>query len=290
MGLFGLKIVLSGVVVVFRSLTVIVAFAGVCLSANAAPAGIADKVLSHRALYEISLDSARTGSGISDVKGRIVVEWSDACDGFTMNQRFYTELNDTQGNLTASDRWISSWEAHDGSLFRFDLTDYLNGKLADRATGRAIPSKNTDGGKEVQYGKPKQKRIALPGKTIFPTQHTFEMLEAANSGQRLLSSTVFDGSVDGEFYDVVAFISAPIKKEKQADLSAVTGGKDLAQMKSWNVVIAYYLHGASEEIPEYEFGFVLYENGVAADLLMDYSDFSLQGTLSSVETLPDSGC
>ena len=142
----------------------------------------------------------------------------------------------------------------------------------------------------MHYGKPSERRVALPGKTIFPTQHTFQMLEAANSGQRIHSSTVFDGSVDGEFYDVVAFIAGPTKAEAAPDLTDVPGGSDLSKMKSWNVVIAYYLHGAPQEIPEYEFGFVLYENGVAADLVMDYSDFSLQGTLSRVDTLPDSGC
>ncbi len=255
-----------------------------------AQAGIGDKVLSHRALYEVSLKSARNGSGIADVKGRIVVEWSDACEGFTMNQRFYTELNDSHGNLTASDRWISSWEAHDGSLFRFDLTDYLNGELTDRASGRATPTGDPDGEKQVHYGQPADLKVELPGKTIFPTQHTFQMLEAANSGQKMHSSTVFDGSVDGEFYDVVAFISGPITAAQQPDLSDVPGGDDFSGMKSWNVLIAYYLHGTQEEVPEYEFAFVLYENGVAADLVMDYSDFSLSGRLSSVEALPDSGC
>ena len=258
--------------------------------ASAPQAGIADKVLSHRALYEISLKSARTGSGISDVKGRIVVEWSDACDGFTMNQRFYTELNDSQGNLTASDRWISSWEAQDGSSFRFDLTDYLNGQLAERATGKASLSGQKTGDKQVRYGAPEERLVPLPDKTIFPTQHTFQMLEAAKKGQKIHSSTVFDGSVDGEFYDVVAFIAGPASQAKMSAISSIPGGDDLQKMKNWNVVIAYYPHGADQELPEYEFSFVLFENGVASDLVMDYSDFSLQGALSSVESLPDSGC
>lgn len=280
----------SGVGVLVRVCTSVGAVFAAFALLSSAQAGIGDKVLSHRALYEVSLKSARNGSGIADVKGRIVVEWSDACDGFTMNQRFYTELNDSQGNLTASDRRISSWEAHDGSLFRFDLTDYLNGELTDRASGRATPTGDPDGEKQVQYGQPADLKVELPGKTIFPTQHTFQMLEAANSGQKMHSSTVFDGSVDGEFYDVVAFISGPIAAAQRPDLSDVPGGDDFSGMKSWNVLIAYYLHGTQEEVPEYEFAFVLYENGVAADLVMDYSDFSLSGTLSSVETLPDSGC
>ncbi len=282
--------VASGVGIVFRFLSVLGALAALAGSAAAAPAGIADKVLSHRAHYEIALKSARSGSGITDVKGRIVVEWSDVCDGFTMNQRFYTELNDSQGNLTASDRWISSFEAQDGSLFRFDLTDYLNGQLADRASGRAEAKAVPDGSKEVTYGAPTDRIVALPQKTIFPTQHTFEMLKAATKGEKIVSSTVFDGSIDGEFYDVVAFISGPPKAEGKPNLNDVPGADDLAKMKSWNVMIAYYLHGKESEVPEYEFGFILYENGVAADLVMDYSDFSLSGTLSRVDTLPDTGC
>ena len=283
-------LVVRGVSVLVRFFGFVGALLGAVFSVSAAVAGIPDKVISHRALYEVTLKSARVGSGISDVKGRIVVEWSDACEGFTMNQRFYTELNDSQGNLTASDRWISSWEAHDGSLFRFDLTDYLNGKLTDRATGRATGSGKADNGKEVRYGLPSERKVALPGKTIFPTQHTFEMLEAAQNGQRIHSSTVFDGSVDGEFYDVVAFIAGPTKANRAPDLSDVPGSDGFSDMKSWQVVIAYYLHGAPQEMPEYEFGFVLYENGVAADLVMDYSDFSLQGRLSRIDTLPDAGC
>ena len=45
-----------------------------------------------------------------------------------------------------------------------------------------------------------------------------------------------------------------------------------------------------EELPEQELSMDLQENGVATRLVLDFGEFSLNGTLESIEYLPDAGC
>ena len=45
-----------------------------------------------------------------------------------------------------------------------------------------------------------------------------------------------------------------------------------------------------EELPTYQMSFTLYENGVTNDLVMDYGDYALSGSLEEIEPLADQGC
>ncbi|HSK40230.1 MAG TPA: DUF1849 family protein, partial [Arenibaculum sp.] len=47
------------------------------------------EIAPHRAIYELGLASARSGAMVADVQGRMLFEWSDACDGWTIEQRFH---------------------------------------------------------------------------------------------------------------------------------------------------------------------------------------------------------
>ena len=53
------------------------------------------KLAPHRAIYEMKLGDARSGSGVTDLSGRMVFEISgSACEGYTQNMRFVMETTD----------------------------------------------------------------------------------------------------------------------------------------------------------------------------------------------------
>ena len=53
----------------------------------------------HRAIYDLSLDNAQSGSGVSGVNGRIVYELSgNACEGYAQSMRFVTYVVNQEGN------------------------------------------------------------------------------------------------------------------------------------------------------------------------------------------------
>ena len=53
------------------------------LTGPAAAGAINLDLLSHRAIYELSLASAASGSGVARVEGRMALEWVRTCEGFT---------------------------------------------------------------------------------------------------------------------------------------------------------------------------------------------------------------
>ena len=56
------------------------------------------KLTPHRAVYEVTLDDARSASGITGIDGRMVFEFTGSeCDGYTLNMRMVTQMTDSQG-------------------------------------------------------------------------------------------------------------------------------------------------------------------------------------------------
>ena len=52
----------------------------------------AGTVMPHRALYDLSLASTRASGGVVGVDGRMMFQWGDSCDGWTIEQRYRMRL------------------------------------------------------------------------------------------------------------------------------------------------------------------------------------------------------
>ena len=99
----------------------------------------ATQLVPHRAIYEMTLDEARSASGITGIDGRMVFEFTGSqCDGYSLNMRMVTEMTDSQGQSNLTDLRSSTWEQGDGEKFRFQSAQYLNDKLGDVTMGRAV--------------------------------------------------------------------------------------------------------------------------------------------------------
>ena len=92
----------------------------------------------------------------------------------------------------------------------------------------------------------------------------------------------------GEAETTAADVGAP--EREIADESLTSG------MTRWPVSIAYFNDreksedALGEETPSYQMSFDLYENGVTRNLVMDYGNYALTGTLESIEPLARSDC
>ncbi|WP_284223857.1 EipB family protein, partial [Brevundimonas denitrificans] len=53
---------------------------------------------SHRAVYDLTLKEFHRDGGIEDVRGRIVMEVENSCEGVLMNQRMLVELLNISGD------------------------------------------------------------------------------------------------------------------------------------------------------------------------------------------------
>ena len=110
-------------------------------------------------------------------------------------------------------------------------------------------------------------------------------------GQGLLQAQIYDGSEKGQkVYETTAFIGKPVAPGTEDKLEAPAKEKGLAGLVSWPVSIGYFESKGGDLTPSYQIDFRLYANGVSRELLIDYGDFSVHGTLTSLEYLKAAEC
>lgn len=249
------------------------------------------KLIPHRAIYEMTLDETRSG-GISGIDGRMVFEFTGSpCDGYSLNMRMVTQMTDSQGQSNLTDLRSSTWEQGDGKKFRFQSAQYLDDKLGDVTMGRAVREDPMEA-IEVKLSQPSRAEIALGGQILFPTQHSIALIEKALAGERVFQARIYDGSEKGrKVYDTTAFIGTLVKPGAEGGkLEAAAKEKKLDELSSWPISIGYFELKGADPIPSYQIDFRLYENGVSRELSIDYGDFSIEGTLTSLEYLQAKEC
>ena len=250
-----------------------------------------NKLVAHRAIYEMSLDDARSASGITGIDGRMVFEFTGSeCDGYSLNMRMVTQMTDSQGQTNLTDLRSSTWEQGDGQKFRFQSAQYLNDKLGDVTMGRAVRETPNEAVK-VKLSQPSHAELNLSGPLLFPTQHSLALIDAARAGLSLFQARIYDGSEKGrKVYDTTAFIGTKVEPGAEPELEAAAKDKGLGELASWPVSIGYFELKGGDLTPSYQIDFHLYENGVSRELLIDYGDFSIHGTLTVLEYLKAPEC
>lgn len=250
----------------------------------AAAQGIAGLV-PHRAVYNLELSQASERSGISNMFGRMVYEFTgSACEGYRVNFRFITQV-EAGGEKKTTDQRSSTFEDLRNGRFEFDSQTYNNDQLAKQVSGLA----KRDADKiAVDLTEPVAKQLSLTA-ARFPTQHTIDVIDRARHGEHFFETRIFDGSDDGDKTLVTTTVmGSPVAAAGEVD--AADAGK-LKNEKSWPVTIAYFDDAAGTDgTPTYRMSFKLYENGVSRDLLMDYGDFALTGKLVKLDYLPAPDC
>jgi EipB-like len=264
--------------------------------AAVAPATAAEETVQfapHRAVYEFSLAGTSTGSSVAGLTGRMVYELSgSACEGYTQNMRFVTRMSNQEGLDTLNDLRTSSWEEIAGKRLRFSASQYQNDDVSDASQGDAKRDKATEA-VSVDLVKPGKKRISLPDGTYFPMQHANALITAAKGGQTLLTAKLYDGSEKGDkYYATTAIIGKKAEPGAVKTTVALKEAAKLAALTSWPMSISYFEPGKDKQDvpPAYELSFRYYENGVTADLKIDYGEFAIKGALKELSFLDASPC
>ena len=275
------------------------------------------KLAPHRAIYEMKLGDARSGSGVTDLSGRMVFEISgSACEGYTQNMRFVMETTNRDGVSSTTDMRSSSWEDGAAGRYRFTVSNYRDQEQTDATAGNALRSgpgsssaapaapagaagktggtasaptgatAKPAGEVKVELTKPKAGEVNLPGKVVFPVQHSMMLIDAAQAGTSLLEADLYDGSEKGEkVYATAAVIGKAVKTAPASITDKVKNSERLGGLSSWPVSISYFDKAKEKEdsLPVYEIAFRYYANGVSENLVIDYGDFSIKGALKEIE-------
>jgi hypothetical protein len=249
---------------------------------EALAAGIA-RMAAHRAAYRLDLGEAR-GSGIASVRGAMVFDVADACEGWATRQRMTMTVTDRDGQDVETVSDYATYEAKDNSRLRFSLTQTTQGAVSQRVSGEA--ELKPDGSGMIRFAEPSGREEALPAGTLLPMRHTVLAVETARAGRRLLAAPLFDGTSDEGAQDTTTIISA------WAAAAAAPHFPLLANLASSRMRIAFFERGAATggaSQPEYEVGLRYFENGVADEIVMDFGEFSVAGKALELTPLP-AGC
>jgi EipB-like len=249
-----------------------------------APALQAAAITPHRALYSLSLGTMRSGLGLVEASGTMAYEWGDACDGWTIEQRYRLSL----GYGEKPDEEIRSsfvtWEAKNGLRYRFNQKETHNGKNETVIRGAAILEGPGKGGVAL-YSKPHAETIALPPGVLFPSAHTILLIDEARRGETLVVRRVFDGTSEENASEV----SAVISRRLAAPLAAAAKSP-LLDRPGWRIQLAFFPADPEALTPDYEIGMDLLDNGVSRNLSIDYGDYTIRGTLKTIDPLPRPSC
>lgn len=255
----------------------VISFLSACIVL--AGAGQAFEIAPHRAMYDLSL--SKHGGDVADVRGSMLFEWEDACDGWNVTQRTVMAFTYQNGQEVKIAWNVTTWEAKDGLSYRFFVRRFENGELAEEFRGAAKLDGAGKGG-FAEYTLPEKRSLELPAGTLLPTAHSLELLRRIEAGDQLFWATIFDGYTAKGLSDLNAVVTARLAAEAAApELSPL-----LSAAPSSRVSIAFFGREGQAAEPEHEQMLRLHQNGVVESLKLDYGDFTIDGKLTELKSLP----
>ena len=254
------------------------------------PAGLAQaqtqvEVQPHRALYTATLNSAKSGGGVSDVSGTMAVSVERACDGWITAQQLVVDISLANGAVAHQEVRFAGWESLDGLSYRFASRQVLAG--AEGAV-KGSAKLTADGGPgTATFEAPKTKTVDLPEGTIFPVSHNRKILEAAIAGKKLDTQIVFEGRGGhrGAAGHDLHRHAAQTRCRSGRTHGAAGRPTGLADPDGG---VRTEKPGSRTELRDR--GVLQLANGVARELVLDLGGFTLKLDLKSVEAIADPKC
>jgi hypothetical protein len=254
----------------------------VCLAPVAASAA---DLVPHHATYIVSLAPDNKNADIGSVEGLLVYDLKDTCDGWAMDLKMRVILTGDDNQPHTMDISQVTWEAKDGSSYRFLMKNGNGGDQPSQTRGEAKSNANS-GAASVTVDQPEKDEAKLPDHTLFPMAHTRLLLNKAAAGENTLSAEVFDGTTATQAMQESALIGAG-----QKDWPGLAHKfPELAGLTSYPVGLAFYFGDQTDAVPDIEQFIRLYENGVTGELGFNLGGVGLRATLDQLQILKDPGC
>ena len=264
-----------------------VALAAVAVLVLAAPAATAIDIAPHRALYAMTLDTAKPNSGVIGAEGTLAYQWGQACDGWTIEQRYKLEMQYDEDPAAEIGSAFVTWESKDGLKYRFNERKTRNGQLQEEIRGEASLNAKDHSGKAA-FVKPKEQSFDLPPGSFFPTAHTLMLIKKGEAGENFASAPVFDGSE----FDGAVLISAVLGGKAANGVPAHDADftSPLLQRPSWKMRLAFFPQSSKDERPDYELAMRMLDSGISSEMVIDYGDYVVRAKLKELTALTKPAC
>lgn len=230
----------------------------------------------HKALYDVSLIEAESGSQIVNVDGAMAYEWNASCEGWVSDHHFNLVYEYADNPAMSMKSTFSTYESFVDDLFNFTAEKKRNDRVFEEVHGYVADHM-------AQYEKPEQKDIKLPTGTLHPIAHTLRVLDAIKHNKNFVNAFIFDGSDAEGAVEVNAFIgkAVPLNEIDQNTLIDPT----LIKSPARRLRLAFFPANQDSPKADYEMDIVFHENGVISDMIIEYDHFTVRQKLSAVKAL-----
>lgn len=240
----------------------------------------------HKALYNIKLAAAKSGSQILNITGQMYYEWQPVCDAWITNHRFnilYEYADSAPMRVTSN---FSTFETFDGTSFNFTSQRKRDGQVFEEIRGNAELAE--DGAGKALFTMPGDVDFDLPKGTLFPIAHSLDVAQKVRSGKTFFNLPIFDGSDEEGPVSVNVFVGKDVVPE-QSNFQHAALNQDLLKSPAKSLRLAFFPVYNEEETADYEMTLVFHENSLISDMLIEYDDFSVSQTLVAAEPV-ENGC
>jgi hypothetical protein len=173
----------------------------------------------HKALYDVSLVSAKNGSQIVNIHGKMFFEWKPSCEGWITDHRFILSYDYADSPPMAISSDFSTFEKFDGKSMNFSSRRKKDGEVYEDIRGKAALDKPGGGGQAV-YSIPEGLTFDLGPEIMFPTTQTSALLKRARQGTGLYKTVIFDGSDEEGPVEVNSFMENGSKRARTSCANA----------------------------------------------------------------------
>src|SRR6185369_16633900 len=115
--------------------------------ALAAAGAEAAQLVPHRAVYELIAKSAGGFGRSGSLRGLLTYELMEDCDGWSVNQKAGLDVAAAEGKNHRFEWSQATWEAKDGSSYRYFIKDSQDGNTGNQRRGELVYAKPGTEGK-----------------------------------------------------------------------------------------------------------------------------------------------
>jgi hypothetical protein len=251
--------------------------------AVAAPAAA---ITPYEAVYDLSLVTASNTQGPRAMDGVLEQRMARSCNGWETRSHVIVNAVFRDDTTSVNERIFTSWEADDGSAYRFAVQTSKNGVLVESFKGTAKLGKR--GGEaiyETTVRDGRRVKVPLPRDTFLPVGYVRALLDRAEQGEVLFSGVVLNGaSSNGP-----RVLSTAIGPRDAA--AAPANGLDPQLLgKGWPMSLAFFNLFERRDTPVFETVLRQHESGVADDITQTFSDFTIAAHLTRLKRLGVPSC
>ncbi len=244
----------------------------------------AAQLVPHRAVYELSAVSAGGFGRSGALRGILTYELMDDCEGWSVNQKAGLDVTPPEGEGHRFEWSQATWEAKDGSSYRYFIKDSQDGSTGNERRGELrYPKPGADG--KLTTEMPAKGETDVPS-VLLPVQHTLALIERAAAGESVFLATIFDATVDEEPVEISAGFGPPLTQPKSQ-------GAEFAELKnvpSRHVDFAFFVQNLPDGTPDFEQSIELFDNGIVSKVNFEFGGLPVLGTLRKLEVLEPQKC